>query len=218
MSSSTYERIHKDIIFGRLAPNTKLKLGVLKETYNASVSILRESLNRLAGDGFVIAEEQRGFFVSPVSEKDLREVADLRIMLECNALRQSVQNGTTEWEGLVAAAHHKLHRMEEQMLTSENVNRELWKRYDWEFHQSLILACNSENLLKIHKHIFHKYLRYQMLVLTFRGEPAAAEHQVLYEAVLDRDVQSANKMLRKHIENGLKHALAFSKENLGLTD
>ena len=63
VGSSTYERIKKDIIYGKLAPGSKLKLDGLKEQYDASVSTLRETLNRLSSDGFVEAAEQRGFFV-----------------------------------------------------------------------------------------------------------------------------------------------------------
>ena len=42
VGSSTYERIKKDIIYGKLAPGSKLKLDGLKEQYDASVSTLRE--------------------------------------------------------------------------------------------------------------------------------------------------------------------------------
>jgi len=209
---STYESILDDIIFGRLLPDTKLKLGVMKESYSASVSTLRETLNRLASEGFVIAEEQRGFFVAPVSAEDLREITDLRILLECNALKLSLANGDTDWEGEVASAHHKLNRMEQQMQTGDRSNKELWKQYDWEFHQSLIKACGSRNLLNIHGIVYKKYLRYQMQILTFRGDSASGEHRSLFEAVLNRDVETAEKILCQHIEEGLEHCLeAFEK-------
>ena len=81
----------------------------LKASYAASISTLREALNRLASDGFVAAEEQRGF-VTPVSKHDLSEVANLRILLECHALKESVENGDTDWEGtllrLILTASH----------------------------------------------------------------------------------------------------------------
>ena len=70
--------------FARIAgaDPSKLKLDGLRERYQASMSTLRETLNRLASEGFVLAEEQRGFFVAPVSKEDLSEVAELRILLE----------------------------------------------------------------------------------------------------------------------------------------
>ncbi len=204
---NTYEAIRHDIIFGKLTPGAKLKLDVMKASYQASVPTLRETLNRLASEGFVVAEEQRGFFVAPISKADLKEIADLRILLECTALEMSIGLGDTEWEGNVAAAYHKLHRMEDKIISGDHSQIELWKRYDWEFHQSLILACGSLNLLRLHAVIFDKYLRYQVQVLTFRGAPAAREHKQLFDAALDRNKDRAVTVLRKHIENGLKHAL-----------
>lgn len=207
VGSSTHDRIKRDIIFGKLAPGSKLKLDALKERYSASVSTLRETLNRLASEGFVAAEEQRGFFVTPVSKEDLLEIASLRVLLECHALRQSIENGDTEWEGDLVAAHHKLHRMELQLQSGDETQKETWKRYDWEFHLALIRACNSQNLLSLHSTIYDKYLRYQLLVLTFRGEAASAEHKGMLDAALSRDTATATKLLEDHIYNGLSHTL-----------
>ena len=204
---STYERIKHDIIFGKLVPGAKLKLDALKKDYAASVSTLRETLNRLASDGFVSAEEQRGFFVTPVSKEDLTEIANLRILLECHALRDSVENGDTDWEGDLVAAHHKLHLMERRMRSGDDTETETWKRYDWEFHLALIRACNSNNLLALHTVLFGKYLRYQMLVLTYRGEVAAQEHKAIFDVALARDSGAAAQILETHITNGLIHTL-----------
>ena len=103
VGSETYLRIKRDIIFGDLAPGTKLKLNGLKERYETSMSTLRETLNRLASEGFVDAMEQRGFFVVPVSADDLTEIADLRILLECSALDASIKQGDADWEGNLVA-------------------------------------------------------------------------------------------------------------------
>ncbi len=207
VGSSTYEKIKRDIIFGRLAPGAKLKLDLLKDRYEASVSTLRETLNRLASEGFVAAEEQRGFFVTPVSREDLIEVANLRVLLECHALKTSVENGDTDWEGNLVAARHKLNLMEKRMLKGDESEKETWKRYDWEFHLALINACNSKNLLSLHSILYDKYLRYQMLVLTHRGREAVAEHKAMFDAALERDAEKAVKLLEVHIRNGLKHTL-----------
>ena len=211
VGSSTYEKIKHDIIFGALPPGSKLKLEALRERYAASVSTLRETLNRLASEGFVAAEEQRGFFVTAVSPDDLIEVANLRALLECHALQISIENGDTDWEGNLVAAHHKLHKMEQRMMAGDDSEKETWKRYDWEFHLALIQACDSKNLLSLHATIYDKYLRYQMLVLTNRGEIAAREHEEIIKAALNREAEAAAKLLRQHIINGLEHAQAALK-------
>src|SRR5688572_11330565 len=79
IGENAYRRIRSDIIFGRAAPGQKLRLDRLKDDYGVSVSTLREILNRLASEGLVTAEGQRGFEVSPVSVQNLKEVAALRM-------------------------------------------------------------------------------------------------------------------------------------------
>ena len=208
VGATTYQRIKRDIIFGDLAPGSKMKLDGLRQRYAASMSTLRETLNRLASEGFVEAKDQRGFFVTPVSREDLTEVANLRVLLECHALRLSVEKGDTDWEGNLVAAHHKLHLMEQKMMAGDESHREDWKRYDWEFHLALIQACGSRNLLSLHSVLYDKYLRYQMLVLTYRGEEAVVEHRKILDAALERDIEKAALNLKTHIEKGLEHTLA----------
>jgi len=216
VGSSTYERVKRDVIFGTLVPGSKLKLDGLRERYKASVSTLREILNRLASEGFVVAEEQRGFFVKPVSRDDLVEISNLRILLECSALETSIASGDTEWEGNLVAAHHKLNLIEQKMQAGDHSQVELWKRYDWEFHQALISKCNSQNLLSLHGTIFEKYLRYQMLVLTYRGSVASDEHRMMLDAALARDVGAAVSVLENHIRKGLEHTLSALNDREGL--
>ncbi|MFY0692389.1 MAG: GntR family transcriptional regulator [Paracoccaceae bacterium] len=205
VGSNVYHRIKRDIIFGALEPGAKLKLNGLKDRYSTSLSTLRETLNRLSSEGFVDAQAQRGFFVRNVSAEDLKEIAELRILLECHALEKSLANGDTEWEGNLVAAHHKLARMEERMLSGDLSSKETWKRYDWEFHLATIQACRSQNLLDLHAIIYDKYLRYQNLVLTHRGEVASKEHAALLQAAMDRDAERATSLLRMHVRGGLEH-------------
>src|SRR4030095_11096624 len=87
-----YRRIRTDIIFGRLAPAHKLRREALRETYEVSVSTLREILTRLAAEGFVTAEGKRGFEVAAVSAENLRELAGLRLLLESHAMTISFAN------------------------------------------------------------------------------------------------------------------------------
>jgi len=97
--------------------------------------------------------------------------------------------------------------MERRMKSGDETEKELWKRYDWEFHLALIRACNSKNMLELHAVLFWKYLRYQMLVLTYRGDEAAQEHKDIFDAALARDSEAAARRLEEHITNGLVHTL-----------
>ena len=216
VSEKAYRRIRADIIFGRLAPAEKLKLERLREDYGASVSTLRELLNRLASEGLVVAEGQRGFEVAAVSAENLREIAALRLLLESHALAQSFQAGDMDWEGRLVAAHHKLSAIEKRLLSGDKADPETWKRYDWEFHHALISACGSNALLDAHAPVYDKYLRYQMVAGIFRGEIAAREHQTLLECALRRDAASACKVLKVHIEACVDFTLANGAYDFGV--
>lgn len=194
-----YERIRQDIVFGRLQPGQKLTLDRLRAVYGVGISTLREIFNRLAPEGFVVAEGQRGFQVAPCTASELQELADLRLLIECHALAQSFAAGDMEWEGRVVAAHHKLARMEERLLAADDSGTQQWKRYDFEFHQALVSACGSRALLDLHAGIYERYLRYQMVFFIFWGPTSIGEHRALLDCALRRDAGEGQRLLRGHI-------------------
>ncbi len=201
VGEKAYRRIRSDIVFGRLRPGQRLKLDAMKDAYEVGVSTLREILARLASERFVLAEGSRGFEVAPISETDLREVAQLRQLLECHALKESFLAGDIEWEGRVVAAHHKLATLEKRIAAGDRTQTEAWKGYDWAFHHALISNCGSKVLLDLHAAIYDKYLRYQLIAAIFRGEVAGSEHRRLLTCALSRDWQGAQITLVKHVDD-----------------
>src|SRR2546430_910 len=105
ISDDGYRRIRMDIILARLEPGQKLKLEMLRETYGVSVSTLREILNRLAAEGLVSAEGRRGFEVASVSMANLKDLADMRLLLEGHAMGASFARANGAWEGRVVSRH-----------------------------------------------------------------------------------------------------------------
>jgi GntR family transcriptional regulator, carbon starvation induced regulator len=205
-----YRRIRTDIIFGKLRPEQRLRLEALRDTYGVSVSTLREILSRLSAEGFVLAEGHRGFGVAPVSPADLKDLAELRLLLECHAMEHSFAHGDMEWEGRVVSAHHKLLATERHM-TSRKGNQQLWKRYDGEFHQALISNCGSRALMEAHALVFDKYFRYLILALSYRGVIVQRQHQQLLECALKRDASRAKVILTAHITECVDHAIAAGR-------
>jgi len=207
IADRAYDRIRADIVFGRLGPGVRLRLDRLAEVYGASVSTLREILSRLSSEGLVIAEGQRGFRAAPVSPEGFEDVAAMRLLLETYALPLSFAAGDLEWESRVVAAHHKLAFMERRMLAGDKKGTELWKRYDREFHQSLIEACGSQTLLDLYGGVFDQYLRYQMVAVVFRGEIASEEHRILLDCALTRDADRACAVLTQHVNGCVAYTL-----------
>jgi GntR family transcriptional regulator, carbon starvation induced regulator len=201
-------RMRGDIISGALKPGQKLVLDRLRDQYGASVSTLREILNRLTTEDFVVAEGQRGFEVAPATQAGLREIGDLRLLLECHALDLSFAAGDLEWEGRVVAAHHKLATIERQLLEGNRQRTSEWIAYDWAFHNALISACGSWLLMKTHGSVFDRFLRYHMLAASFRGPGVSKDHEALFKLAMARDAKGAKARLTEHVSLGIEHVLS----------
>ena len=202
-----YRRIRADVVLGRLAPGRKLGLDGLRAIYGVGVGTLREALTRLGAEALIVAEGQRGFAVAPVSAEDFREIAELRLLLECAAIEASFAAGDLDWEGQVVAAHHKLAVLERRLSTGEGADASLWKHYDREFHHALIAACGSAALLETYAAAYDRFLRYQMVAVVFRGAIAAEQHAALLDCALARDAAGARGILRAHVEGCVDHVV-----------
>ena len=90
LTEQTYSLLREDIIEGRLAPGSKLRIEHLRTQYGIGAGTLREALTRLVSDALVSTEGQRGFSVTPIAMSDLEDITRLRVHIETDALRQSI--------------------------------------------------------------------------------------------------------------------------------
>lgn len=205
VGETLFSELRNDILLGALHPGMKLKLASLKRDYDVSINTLRETLMRLAADGLVLAEGQKGFRVVPASIDDLREVTELRQLIECHGLRKSMELGDLDWEGRVVSAHHMLARSERLMMQDSAKHGAEWQKFDRQFHIALISACNSRWIMRMHRVVHDQFRRYQMLALKtigFRGEALVNEHRLILEHAVNRDVEAAVRLLAAHIQKG----------------
>ena len=202
---SSYNRLRSDIITGKLAPGAKLRIEELRDDYRIGASPLREALNRLAGEGFVTVEEQRGFKVAPVSPDDLKDLSRMRIMLECEALRESISNGDDEWEANLLAAHHRLQKAER----SFGKNLDEWEQRNEEFHEALVAACASSWLLRLRHVLYEQHKRYRFIAILSHQQDRDVhrEHREILEAALARDLKAAIEATERHIQFTLESSI-----------
>jgi len=205
VADAAYGRLRADILGGALLPGMKLKLDALRTRYDVSVNTLRETLSRLAADGLVEAEGQRGFTVMPASLADLIDITETRRLLECHAAKLSVERADLEWESRLVAAYHKLSRAEELVVAEQNKHAEVLETYNRQFHIALISGCNSRWLLHFHGMMYDQSLRYRMLafrVKDFPRDQSRREHKQILEAALARDIEALERVLGTHITKG----------------
>ena len=199
---SSYHRLRSDIIGGKLTPGAKLRIEELREDYQIGASPLREALNRLAGEGFVTVEEQRGFKVAPVSLNDLRDLTRTRSLLEREAIKESIRNGDDEWEANVIATYHRLQKADE--IYGKNLDE--WERRNEEFHEALIAACASTWLLRFRRILYEQHKRYRFISILAHEEDRNVhrEHLEIMQTTLARDVKAACKATDYHIQRTLE--------------
>ena len=200
VAEAVLSRLRIDIIRGRFEPGQKLLLDRMRELYGAGISPVREALSRLASDGLVVQESQRGFRVRPASWPDLRDITDNRIRLETAAIALSVERGDDDWEARVISAHHLLSKFD-PMRIAEPPLREDWEARHREFHVTLIAACGSPWLLHFCALLHDQFDRYRRLAkFAGRRQPQLATHHTgLVRAVKLRQPEAAAKLLAEHI-------------------
>ncbi|MEZ5535900.1 MAG: FCD domain-containing protein [Thiolinea sp.] len=199
---SLYETLRTDILMGAYEPGRKLKMEDLKARYQSGVNVLRESLVRLASEGLVEAQDQKGFRIARNSIDRLRDLTRLRILLETDGVRHSFRNGGVDWESNLVAAHHKLAYMEEKMRADEGAHFRSWHQADYEFHAALIAACGSELHKHYHQQIYDQFRQFVVVELKttgFRGHDIVDEHKAVMDAALARDADACAMALENHL-------------------
>lgn len=142
IASQLVDRLRKAIVSGELQPATKINLEHVRHSLDVSLSPLREALARLIADGPVEFQDNRGYWVAPVSLDNLEEVTRLRVEFETYALRQVMQNSDLSWESDLMRALHRLNRSEHVAGRPETLVH--WEAAHREFHLTLIADCNSD--------------------------------------------------------------------------
>jgi GntR family transcriptional regulator, carbon starvation induced regulator len=198
-------QIRADIVGCRLMPHERLTLDALREKYRAGFSPIREALMRLAAEGMVRLEHNKGFRVAAVSRESLFDLMQSRIEIENIALRRSIENGGVEWEADLLAAFHRLSRQSKLARAQSDTMSSEWSREHRAFHRALVAACKSPTMLSIRESLFEKAERYVALAIISKSAPRndVAEHEQIMRAALAKNVPRALAANREHIERTL---------------
>lgn len=197
LTDTVYRQMRRDIISGKLAPETKLRIEHIRKEYEVGATPLREALSRLSADGFVETEGQRGFRVTALSIADLDDITELRITLELKALRQSVEAGDELWESGVVSSYYQLTKLE----SGGVYDVPEWEQRNHDFHWALLAACTSPWLLRFYGIVYDQHKRYRNLSLStsLQARDVHAEHEQIYQAALARDLDLVCAASEQHI-------------------
>lgn len=193
--------LRQAILDGELIPGSRLRVEALRAQFGVGSSTVREALSRLLIENLVTTEGQRGFHVASISIEDFREIAEMRMLLESKAVRESILKGDDEWEARVVGAHHRLAKIETAMPGREVASVGEWEARNRDFHDALISACSNRWLRNFRDILYNHSVRYIRICITDRTVPrdVRAEHQGIFDSVISRDLELAEKLTREHI-------------------
>jgi DNA-binding GntR family transcriptional regulator len=202
LATTIYARLKADILTTRLEPGRKLQSRFLMEQYNVGQTPLREALNRLTTEEFVVGMEQRGFYVKEVSRDELQELTKTKCWVEGLALRESMQNATQAWEESLLVAHHRLDRTPRSLKADTFEDNPDWEKVHRAFHATLIGLCGSRPLLGFCEQLADRLYRYRMMSIAkaYPARKVGAEHRDILQAVLAKDIEEAVRLLQQHYQ------------------
>lgn len=197
-----FRRLRADIVEGRLAPSAKLDLRSLKETYGMGGSPIREALSRLLTEGLVTAEGQRGFWVAPTSHEDLVDIIEFRRVLECAALRRSIETSDESWEANLLLTFHRLQKQGRKLVQADPEWLQAWEPLHRDFHRALVSGCGSPRMLQQIEKLYDATVRYRQHLMSYQqvAEEAIAEHRMLLDVALERDADTAVELYSRHLD------------------
>lgn len=177
---------------GGLKPGVPLRQDELAARFGTSRIPVREALRTLQAEGLVTYSANRGATVALVSDTEMLEMLEVRIALECHALRLSIpQFVDADFE----TARTLLRKYDAAPSAAE------WSIMNWSFHWALYAPCDCSRLLSAiernFKH-FNSAARHHISKVTGKERPQQEHYRLLALAEAGK-VNEAVQLLRDHV-------------------
>jgi len=195
-SDQIYEILRQRIVTLSLPPGRKIDIGKLSREFNVSATPIREALKRLVERGLVRYRKDTGYWVVPLTDKDVQDIFVLRKVLETFALNESIHSiWLWEIEGLLKDSR--------QLLAgdvSESELRKIFDEMDELLHYRLIVGRCKNEFLKTFYTIMNDYIAI-VRHLNERIMAAVEEHIEILEALKRGDLEAAKVSLARHLDS-----------------
>ncbi|MDF2980415.1 MAG: GntR family transcriptional regulator [Devosia sp.] len=200
--ASVYEMIREDIVSGRLGPNERLKVADLAEHYQTSTNPVREALQQLRGEGFVLIEPNRGARVRPIDADFVRDIIEIEMLIE---------PALTRWFVSIASDADivELERIQAEIEAVNFEDRVVHGLLDTRFHQFIYDRHYNRHAAELwwkHREILRAISRRFPTSLS-RRVSVLREHRELIEAIRAQDADAAAAVVARHVEGSGRHII-----------
>lgn len=185
------QELRRRILAGLYPVGIKLQQEQIAAELGVSRSPVREALGQLEAEGLVVLTPQKGAQVAPISQAEIAELFELRLLLEPHLLALAIPRMT---EADFAAADTLIGEM-------TDIEIDGWGEANWRLHEALYLPAQRPGLMKLLRRTHEtigRYIRMQLVATNGRAE-AHREHQLILDACRARDTPAATALLRAHI-------------------
>jgi DNA-binding GntR family transcriptional regulator len=195
-----YDEIRAMIVDGRLDPGARVGQAEVAEALGISRGSVREALRRLAGDGLVAFEVNRGFFVADLGLDRVLERLEARLLLEPLVARLAADRRTDEHLAALQQAVDD-ERTAASAAAAHDASRE--------FHALVVDASSNEALRRIFDSLWIADVGRRLLARR-ATQPEwqhddVAEHEAILAAITAGDGRRAETLMRSHVEAALRH-------------
>ena len=193
------EALKDEILSGRLVPKQRIDINKYASNWNVSSTPMRDAVKRLEAAGLVEVSPRRGVFVSEIDWQELREIFELRIALECLAIRSA----TARMPAAEAERALRLYRSAEEAPDEQDRERILGD-IDSLIHDLAVEYCGNRRLIQLIANLRALINWSRSTLISHLERPyaeALPEHIEIAEALCARDGERAAAAMRTHLEN-----------------
>lgn len=189
--SLIYKRLRRSIIMGSRESGERLNVEAIAEEYNTSVTPVRDALQMLSHEGLVDIKPRSGYFVKSITLKQLRDLLDVRRILELTAIEKAALRATEEQIEELSHIHAGY--------TGDD--DESYDRYTDEnrrFHYLLARASGNNELAELVGSLHDRLARF--MVMRRAGKTMELTHEKIIEALRAQDIEAARQSLLDDID------------------
>jgi DNA-binding GntR family transcriptional regulator len=202
LTALVVDQLRDLIVTGRLALGEQLSENALAERLGVSRTPVREAFLRLEAERLVEVRPQRGTFVFRVDADEVREICELREILETGALRVAFAHDP-------AALAAALAPLVEAASSAAFRDPAEYQPHDTAFHETLVAASRNGQLVEAYGLIAARVmaLRYRFMATPAQVEGSRAQHAEVLRLVRAGDAAGAEAALRHHVYNSYRALL-----------
>ncbi|MEW5723225.1 MAG: FCD domain-containing protein [Thermodesulfobacteriota bacterium] len=207
------DELQRAILSGRILPGEKIMAEDIARQMGVSRTPVREALSRLQASGFVYPQKGGGSVVTHLSEKEIEEIVEVRLLLEITIARQAAG---IESEETCAKLEQQIAKMKS---ASEKGNVDDYLKANQEFHHTIYRSVQRPFLRQLIETVWHRLSPYLYIEIRRKDEfdwtGDITRHRLMLEALKRRDTEELCHWLSEDIKEVARMVkVAFDQNKL----